>query len=151
MSATREQIVAEARTWLDTRFKHQARIKGVGVDCLNLVIGVATTLSLVESNFRWENYPEYHGYGKSPNGKLLLSGCERFMDRIPVESIKPGDILIMRFVDEPQHFVIVTQTVPTPYILHAYAQVRMVKEHRMDDTWRSRVIAAYRFRNIIEG
>ena len=34
-------IVTEARTWVRTPYHHQARLKGVGVDCAGLVIGVA--------------------------------------------------------------------------------------------------------------
>ncbi len=147
--ATREEIVAEARSWIGTRFHHQARIKGVGVDCINLIIGVGMALDLGESKFNWDDHPEYHGYGKSPNGTLLIEGCERFMKRIDRRDAKPGDILIMKFVEEPQHFVMVTEVDPT-YIVHAYAQMRKVVEHRYDEAWRARTVAAYRFHKIDE-
>lgn len=143
----RAEIVKEARTWLGTRFHHQGRVKGVGVDCLNLVVAVAEAKGLVHPGFKWDDYPEYHGYGRSPNAPLLLSGCDRFMDRISPSAILPGDVLIFRFVHEAQHFAIVTESNPT-YIIHAYAQVRRVSEHRYDTTWASRVVAAYRFRDL---
>ena len=37
---TRDAIVAEARSWIGTRYRHQASLKGVGCDCLGLVRGV---------------------------------------------------------------------------------------------------------------
>src|SRR3954451_5564191 len=37
---TRTAIVAEARAWIGTRYRHQASLKGVGCDCLGLVRGV---------------------------------------------------------------------------------------------------------------
>src|SRR4051812_1881115 len=37
---TRAAIVAEARAWIGTRYRHQASLKGVGCDCLGLVRGV---------------------------------------------------------------------------------------------------------------
>src|SRR4051812_32701629 len=37
---TRAAIVAEARDWIGTRYRHQASLKGVGCDCLGLVRGV---------------------------------------------------------------------------------------------------------------
>ena len=37
---TRAAIVAEARSWIGTRYCHQASLKGVGCDCLGLVRGV---------------------------------------------------------------------------------------------------------------
>ena len=37
---TRARIVAEARAWIGTPYRHQASLKGVGCDCLGLVRGV---------------------------------------------------------------------------------------------------------------
>ena len=37
---TRTRIIAEARAWIGTPYRHQARCKGVGCDCLGLVRGV---------------------------------------------------------------------------------------------------------------
>jgi len=37
---TRAAIVAEARSWIGTRYRHQGSLKGVGCDCLGLVRGV---------------------------------------------------------------------------------------------------------------
>ncbi|MFY8139958.1 MAG: peptidase P60, partial [Caulobacter sp.] len=36
----RARIVAAARGWLGTPYRHQASVKGVGCDCLGLVRGV---------------------------------------------------------------------------------------------------------------
>ena len=36
----REQIVAAARGWVGTPYRHQASLKGIGADCLGLVRGV---------------------------------------------------------------------------------------------------------------
>jgi NlpC/P60 family putative phage cell wall peptidase len=148
--ATRKQVVDEARTWMGTRFHHQARIKGTGVDCLNLVIGVAETLELVPGGFKWDDYPEYHGYGKSPNGTMLIAGCDRFMDRISYDDLLPGDVLVFRFAEEPQHFAIVTQIGSPVYMLHSFAHMRRVVEHSMDKVWHERIVGCYRFRGITE-
>jgi NlpC/P60 family putative phage cell wall peptidase len=40
MSITPDLIVAEARSWIGTPYRHQASLKGVGCDCLGLVRGV---------------------------------------------------------------------------------------------------------------
>ena len=40
MTPTRTSIVAEARSWIGTPYRHQASLKGVGCDCLGLVRGV---------------------------------------------------------------------------------------------------------------
>ena len=36
----RTDIVAAARTWIGTPYRHQASLKGVGCDCLGLLRGV---------------------------------------------------------------------------------------------------------------
>lgn len=38
--ASSDRIVAEARGWIGTPYRHQASLKGVGCDCLGLVRGV---------------------------------------------------------------------------------------------------------------
>ena len=40
MPPTRTRIVAEARAWIGTPYRHQASLHGVGCDCLGLVRGV---------------------------------------------------------------------------------------------------------------
>lgn len=35
-----QAIVAAARCWIGTPYRHQARTKGAGCDCLGLVLGV---------------------------------------------------------------------------------------------------------------
>jgi len=34
------EIISCARSWIGTRFQHQARLRGVGADCWGLVLGV---------------------------------------------------------------------------------------------------------------
>lgn len=36
----RNEIVAAARQWLGTPYRHQASVRGVGCDCLGLIRGV---------------------------------------------------------------------------------------------------------------
>ena len=44
----RQAVVREARSWLGTPYHHHARIKGVGVDCAQLLCGVFENCGLVE-------------------------------------------------------------------------------------------------------
>jgi hypothetical protein len=43
-----DDIVREARSYIGTPFKHQGREKGVAIDCLGVVLGVAVALDLVD-------------------------------------------------------------------------------------------------------
>lgn len=139
-------VVAEARDWerQKTRFQHQARLKGVATDCVGLVLGVAFNAGVPNAAAAIHD-PACGNYARSPDPATLLMLCEKYLDRIAVSRIQPGDVLMMRFEDEPQHFAIVTAVDPLA-IVHAHATVRRVVEHRVDALWRSRLVGAWRFR-----
>lgn len=142
----RYSIAKEAREWIGTRWHHQASLKGVGTDCIGLVVGVAAACGIAEAaSFRAT--PEYRNYGREPDPKMLLDGCDRWLMRISMWDVRLADILVFRFAKEPQHFALVSKENPQ-YIIHAYAQVRKVVENRLDDVWSSRVVRAYRFRGL---
>lgn len=48
MSSPRTRIIAEARAWIGTPYRHQGSLKGVGCDCLGLVCGVWRALNGAE-------------------------------------------------------------------------------------------------------
>lgn len=95
---TRTQVVEFARTWLDTPFHHQARLKSVGVDCIGLVIGVAQEAGLVEADF------DVTGYPRVPDGVSLMATAALYMDQIEREAMQPGDVVVVSFDRDPQHF-----------------------------------------------
>lgn len=97
-TTTRPQIVAAARGWLNTPFHHQARLKGVGVDCIGLVIGVARELALIAPDFDIAAYP------RVPDGKTLLPMARQYMAEIDRAAMQPGDVVVVSFDKEPQHF-----------------------------------------------
>lgn len=132
---TRADIVTEARTWVDTPFHHQARIKGVGVDCAGVVIGVAHALGL--SDF------DYTCYGREPHRGQLRAILDEHMDK--VAEAQPGDVLLMAFAVEEQHLAILTDT---NTIIHAYGNVGKCVEHRYSDAWVARTRGVYRYRGI---
>lgn len=98
---TRADVIAEARSWLDTPYVHQHRAKGAAVDCAGLVIGVARELGIVAADF------DVNGYARVPDGKSLLELCDRFMSRLPMWQLKPGHVLVFAFEKHPTHLGIV--------------------------------------------
>ena len=134
------QIVAEARAWLGTPFLHQGRHRGLGVDCVGLVAGVAKALQLVDY--------EVTGYARHPDGVMLRAECERVLRRLaPGEPAREGDVLLFRIARDPQHLGIVTAVAEgrPARMIHAYAggPGRCV-EHGLDARWLRRVVAIYR-------
>lgn len=136
MTATREQIIAEARTWLGTPWHHQARLKGVGVDCIGLAIGVAKALGLSDYDI--------DGYGMQPDVKALVKTIESIATRIGIADARPGDMVLINFAQHPQHLGILTDK----GIIHALSRVGFVAEHRLSSEWRKNIWRAYRFPGI---
>lgn len=139
----RADVVAKAREYMNTPFKHQGRVKGVGCDCAGLLICVARDLALKDVSFDISNY------GRLPTGDEMRWHLREHMVELlpPVNPLTPGDVLLMRFEREPQHIAIVTEE---NYLIHSYAQIRRVTEHRIDDVWQSRICAVFCFREFVE-
>ena len=137
---TRDDIVAEARSWLGTPFRHQGRIKGVGVDCAGVVIETGRALGLTD-------YAE-EGYSKQPNPYRMGHTLDLYLDRIYMSEAQPGDVYWMRFI-EPMHLAIATQLDDgRPGLVHAYADRGKCVEHTLNDKWQRRIVRCYRFRGV---
>lgn len=143
----RMDIVAEARTWLGTPFHHQARLKGVGVDCAGLIIGVARETGLVAPSF------DVTSYQRSPDGVSLVAHCEQHLDRIQREAMQPGDIIVIRWRHHPQHLGILGDYLHGGLsLIHAFSDSNgrgKVVEQRLDlhdMPSGGRFVAAYSFR-----
>lgn len=128
---TRDEIVTEARTWIGTNFRHQGRLKSVGVDCSGLIIGVARVLSLP--------YKDVRGYGRSPDAAMMGEILRGLFIEKPIDERLPGDILWMHIGADPKHLAIVTDI----GIIHSSSALGRVVEHGLDDDLLSRVVACF--------
>lgn len=144
---TRDAIVAEAREWLGTKFAHQQACKGVGCDCIGLIRGVARNVGFTDP-FVTGAARRFAGYSRSPNPESLREACAMFLSPILAQDAVEGDILVFRFERDPMHFALITQMEPVPYMIHAHARARKVAENRIDSVWRSRVVAAHRYKEL---
>jgi cell wall-associated NlpC family hydrolase len=88
----RTAIVAEARAWLGTPYHHHGRVKGVGVDCAQLLCAVYEALGIVdhvETGF----YPiEWHLHHSD---ELFLAWLDKYAHRVDVP--QPGDVTVWRY------------------------------------------------------
>src|SRR5690242_19627593 len=92
---TRSDIIAEARSWIGTPYRHQASLKGVGCDCLGLVRGVWRTLLGEEP----ERAPPYSpDWAEALQQETLAQAAARHLVPIARDQVLPGDVLLfMRF------------------------------------------------------
>lgn len=124
------QVLDAARSWIGTPFRKQQRAKGLGVDCVGLIVGVAVELGLPVEDRR--DYP------LRPNGQL-----KRELDRqlLRVVEAREGDVLLMEFGDDPHHVAFFAGD----SLIHAVAKLRRVLEQPLDPYLRERVRGIYRF------
>jgi NlpC/P60 family putative phage cell wall peptidase len=113
----RAAVVAEAEAWLGTPFHHEARVKGAGVDCAQLLAGVYHNAGLIP-NLNISHYP--HDWHMHRDAERYLATVFQYAvevqgleDRTPL----PGDIVVFRFGRTFSHGAIVTAW---PMVIHAY-------------------------------
>jgi NlpC/P60 family putative phage cell wall peptidase len=89
-----EKIVAEARSWIGTPYRHQASLKGVGCDCLGLLRGVWRSVIGAEP----EGAPPYSaGWAESGGGEALIDAARRHLIEVTGGAFEAGDVLLFRF------------------------------------------------------
>lgn len=140
--STRAEVVEIARTWLATPYRHQASVKGLGVDCVGFLVGVALEAGLISHELAAALPTDY---SRQPSGGQLRRAMAQHMTPIPIATVEPGDVCLVAFVVEEQHLVMITRPSPLS-IIHCGRQG--VVEHRMDEAWRRRITRAYRFRGV---
>lgn len=142
-------IVQCARSWIGTRFHHQGRIKKTtthkgGVDCLGLLIGVASELNLQSNAGTLLAHEDERDYAHYPDSGRLIKRLSGLLTAIQPSQLVPGDILVLTIDNRPQHLAIAAQQDEKTTMIHAYAPARAVVEHRMDSYWFERIAAVFR-------
>lgn len=138
---TAERVVAAARGWLGTPYRHQASLKGVGCDCLGLIRGLWRELYGTEP----EVPPPYSPDWAERSGEdRLRAAAERALGPgHPAEAMQPGDLLLFaRRTDMPaKHAGILSSA---GRFIHAYEQAAVV-ESALVPSWRRRIVRAFSF------
>ncbi len=146
--ATREQILAEAREWIGTRWEHQGKLKGVACDCAGLIIGVGLNTAAMTIDLGDSVAKAVEGYSREPNPNLMVRALNHWMVRIRKDEAGAGDVVYRRYGGNPQHLGILTGAMRDPKsgIIHALMwPSRKVVEHRTDDEWYQQVVSAWRY------
>jgi cell wall-associated NlpC family hydrolase len=177
MTPNRDQIVAEARSWVGTPYRHQASVKGVGCDCLGLVRGVWRALIGEEP----ERAPPYsRDWAEAAGEETLAKAARRHLVEIPLSLPSPaslypnppplagdgregasgagagwgpGDVLLFRYSDRypAKHAAIVTacDAGGSALMVHAHDGAA-VAEVAIAPWWRRRLAYAFRFPGVVD-
>lgn len=131
---TDTRFIDAVRSYIGTPFHHQGRAPHVGLDCAGVVVCAARECGMAVS--------DAHGYARTPANGMLEQAVIAHCDRIPVEAVTSGDIMLFRFLREPQHLAVYDDGM----LIHAYSAVGKVVRNSFDATWRERLVACYRLR-----
>lgn len=142
-------LMAQARSYIGTRFAHQGRSKVTGVDCLGLLLCVAQDAGL---KLRQQEVALYDrtDYGAFPDAQMLRQQLETALE--PTQEMSVGDIVLLRIDGRPQHLALISDyPVEGAFgMIHAYAPMRKVVEHRMDEVWVQRIEQVFRIPSGLE-
>lgn len=108
----REQIVAEAQTWLGTPYHHQGCLKNVGVDCGMILVAVFHAVGLIP---QIDPRPYPHDWHLHRDDERYLGWLAQFGREVGQPEL--GDVVVWRFGRTFSHGAIY---VGQNQIIHAY-------------------------------
>ena len=139
-------IVAAARSWLGTPYRHQASAKGEGCDCIGLVRGVWREVVGAEP----QALPPYSPDWAEVSGRdHLIEGMAQHFHPVALKDAGPGDVLVFRMKTGAvaKHAAILSVSglnCSGARMIHTYWGHAVV-ESWLGPFWARHVVAAFRF------
>lgn len=135
------EIVAAARGWIGTPYRHQASCRGAGTDCLGLLRGIWREVLGAEP----QAIPPYTADWSEAEGREDLLAAARLW-LMPAGVAQVGDVLLfrMRAGAVAKHLGIASAMGAAPRFIHAYSGHAVV-ETALSDPWQRRIVARFRF------
>lgn len=151
-STERPIVIAHARMWVGTPYRHQHMQLQQGVDCVGLIIGAGTAAGVLDiSPQEWE---PYRGYGRTPNPRKMAKAMRTFLEPLdiaPQPDVLPQDGAVMWLgwrADLPMHLAILATDQRDPerrMMIHAYNGVGRCVEHGFSAEWPARVLSWWNY------
>jgi NlpC/P60 family putative phage cell wall peptidase len=141
------RILAAARAWIGTPYRHQASCRGAGADCLGLVRGVWRDLYGEEPETPPPYTPDWaEAPGEDGVRETMAEGARRHLDEIAVGDAGAGDVVLfrMRPGGPAKHAAILSAA---DRMIHAYSG-RAVVETALSAWWRKKLAYAFRFPSV---
>lgn len=125
----RAAVEVEALTWLRTPYHEKAGIKGVGVDCVQIIKKVYVACGVVDIGEIPDYSPQWHLHR---NEEMYLDGLLKVMVEVAVP--ERGDVALFKFARTFSHGSFV---VKWPVIVHAYLNrpVEKIDASKDTDLW----------------
>ncbi len=142
MSDCQENIVAAALSLVGTPFHHAAALKGIGCDCVGVLIYTAKAVGLIAHDWRPAVYSrEWHIH---KNQQLLQETMESLgFAPVPLGERQPGHVLVFQFGRVLSHAGILVSATPET-LVHSIINLG-VRHHGLTGDLLSRLRAVYTF------
>lgn len=143
MSGRGAEIVAAARAWLGTSYRHQASARGAGCDCLGLIRGVWRDVLGAEP----ETPPAYSmDWSEPQKEERLWAAAARHLVARKIGAYAQGDVVLFRMRDGgvAKHLGIISEPAPAPRFIHAYSGHGVV-ENALSAPWQRKIVARFEF------
>lgn len=138
------RVVAEARGWIGTPYRHQGSLRGAGCDCLGLVRGIWRALRGAEP----ASVPPYSRDWAERGGEERL--WQAALAHLAPGTGGAGDVLLFRMRRGAVAKHLGVQSTPDRFI-HAMSGQGVV-ESALTPLWRARIVARFSFsQNSLEG
>ncbi len=139
-----DEVVAAARAWIGTPYRHRAATLGAGCDCLGLVAGVWRMLYGSEPPELPPYRADWRDVSFAPELAALAS---RWL--VPAEGLAAGRVVLFRIGVSPLPRHCAVMVGPARFV---HAQERLgVVEGNLTDGWRRRVAGVFGFPGIALG
>ena len=138
--AVADVVVGEALSWLGTPYRHQGFRKGVGCDCIGLVLGVWRAVYGVEPELPGPYAPDWAEAGGE---ERFLTAVRRHFPEKPADERAAGDLLLFRWRPHlpAKHAGIL---VGQERFVHAYEGMA-VSLSALAPQWRKRIAGVFAF------
>jgi NlpC/P60 family putative phage cell wall peptidase len=144
----RSEIVAAARQWINTPYHHQAAVRGVGCDCIGLLVGVWTDLIGQLPVAPPVYSPQWHLHQKESQLLKVLKESYGFVE-INATTPPAGSVLCFGLEKGPAHHAAISTGNGT--FIHSFATARKVVEVTLDPSWRKRLHAVMDYPEVMDG
>lgn len=142
--ALRAAVVGEARRWLGTPYLHQARVLGVGCDCVGLILaaGIDSGVLCVPS----AAWVPFAAYSRTPNPRRIERALRLFLR--PCDDPGEGDVGWCDWGMGPPMHLMIRTILPDGRagMIHADGRgPKRVVEHGFAAEWPDRVHSWWRY------
>lgn len=150
-NVTRQMVVETARSYEDTPFHHLGRVKGIGVDCVGLVLCIAEDLGLKDVHGVPLLRHDYPDYSPQPLGDFVMHECKKRLIEKPIGLMLPGDVITMKVPYSACHAGLIMERQGSLYVIHALnsSTVPRVIEHIIDKKWKHAITGAFNLPGVI--